>query len=361
MSEQEPRAIDAGQAIRDALVQWRDTLSQMLRSGLGDAGNPPDEWRAHVEGQTMRLVRVRGDEHKVLGTVALDQDDAARQIRAALSAVPKLRDIAIVFAENDILRPSLTLPYASYDNLQKALHFELERLSPVSPEEVYFDFAIQNRDREARTADIALRIIRRDIVSKTVELCHAAGLGVSAIYLGGDGDPADWRTFPVDRKALLFACARRFAIQILAGAAFILFIAILLAAYLRGAETADYLAEELSSESLRAARVERLQHRIDQATTQLAFLSKQKRAPLFVAILNDVTGILPNGTWLTEFSIDGSKIHVAGYSRAAADLIGVVDRSGRFANAQFTAPVTQGASPGVDRFDLTFDVVSAGP
>ncbi|HTU35507.1 MAG TPA: PilN domain-containing protein [Candidatus Acidoferrum sp.] len=359
MSEQDHRAIDAGQAMRDAFARWRETLTQMAQSALGEAGTAPDQLRAYVEGQTVRLAQGRGEEWKTLGVVAIDGNDSVRRLQTTLSPAPKFRDIAVVFAESTILRPSVNLPYASYDNLRKALHFELERISPVAPDDVFFDFTVRSRDREARTADMALRIIRRDIVSGAVDLCHEAGLGVSAIFLGDDESSADWRAFPVDRRALMKSLARRFAIQILGGVALFLLIAILLAAYLRGAETAEYLADELSSESLRAARVERLQHHIDQATTQLAFLGKQKRAPLFVAVLDDIARILPNGTWLTELSIDGGKIHIAGYSHASADLIGIIDRSGRFTNAQFTAPVTQGSSPDVERFDLTFEIAGA--
>jgi general secretion pathway protein L len=361
MSEQEPEAVDASEAIRAAFAQWRDTLGQMARSALGDAGEEPDRLQAYIEGQTLRLVLAHGAQARTLGAVALDQEDPSQHVRTVLATHPNIRDVAVHFSEHDVLRPSLNLPYASYDNLRKALHFELERLSPVSPQDVYFDFVVIGRDREARSADLALRIIRRDIVASAIEVCEAAGLAVSAIYLGSDIKPADWRSFPINRWHLARAVARRHALQILAGTALVLLILILLAVYLRGAETAEYLTDELSTESLRASRVERLQHRIDQAATQLAFLNKQKQAPLFVAVLNDVTRALPNGTWITEFSLSANKVHIAGYSHAASDLIGIFDRSGRFANALFTAPVTQGSSPGLERFDLTFDVAGATP
>jgi general secretion pathway protein L len=356
MSEREPEAIDAGQAIREAFAQWRDTLVSMARPLLGEAGGETDRLEAHFESQTMRLAWARGTEPKVLGVVALSEDDAAHRIHNARAAVPRIKDVSIFLPEEDVLRPVVRLPYASNSNLRKALHYELERLSPVSPDDVYFDFAVLSRDREAGTVEVALRVMRRDIVARAVDLCRAAGLLVSAIHLGADAQPADWQIFPIDRKALLRSTARRFGVALLGGAALLLLLLILLAAYLRGAETAESLADELSTESIHAGRVEHLQHRIDQATTQLAFLYKQKRAPLFVAVLNDVTRTLPDGTWITEFSLSGNKIRIEGYSHAASDLIGVFDRSGRFANAQFAAPVTQGTSAGIERFDLTFEI-----
>ena len=142
----------------------------------------------------------------------------------------------------------------------------------------------------------------------------------------------------------------------LGGGVLALLLALLLATYLRSAMLLDMITDAVAEEGIRAARVEQLQSRIERASAQLAFLSRQKRAPLFAAILADVTRTLPDGTWLTQFDLSGSKIRIEGYSRSASDLIAVFERSGRFTNAQFAAPVTQGPTPMIDRFDLSFEI-----
>jgi general secretion pathway protein L len=149
---------------------------------------------------------------------------------------------------------------------------------------------------------------------------------------------------------------RRNATAIVCGGALALFIALLVATYLRGMMILDNVNDLVSDEGVRAARVEQLQSRIERASAQLAFLGRQKRAPLFSAILSDVTRALPDGTWIDQFDMHGARIRISGYSHSASDLIAAFDRSGRFANAQFAAPVTQGPSPGVERFDLTFEI-----
>jgi hypothetical protein len=158
---------------------------------------------------------------------------------------------------------------------------------------------------------------------------------VSAIRFQDDVRPADRSAFPADRRAWLLGLWRRRSVAALGGLAVFLLLAVLLASYLRGAAILDSLTDELLTEGARASRVEQLQHRIEKATT------------------------LPDGSWLTEFSMSGNRIRIGGYSRAASDLIGVFDRSGRFINAQFAAPVTQGPSPGIERFDLTFETAGA--
>jgi len=291
-----------------------------------------------------------------LGQVASDNEQAGRAMRALLTAAPR-RDAVLQLPAGDVLRPVVRLPYASKRVLRSALTYELEKLSPVSPDEVYFDFQILGRDRAENAADIELRIIRRDIVDAKAQLCRAAGLAVAAIRFEGDPRDADPATFPVDRGASLRGRWRRNNLAIAGGAVLALLIALTFVTYMRGSDALDAFTDQVANEGIRAARVEQLQSRIDRTTQQLAFLGQQKRAPLFVAILADVSRTLPDGTWISEFDMTGNKIRIEGFSHSASDLIAVFDRSGRFANAQFAAPVTQGASPGVERFDLTFEIV----
>ncbi len=271
------------------------------------------------------------------------------------------RDAVLVLPPDGMLEPVLRLPSASHAVLRSALNYELEKLSPIPPEQVYFDFRVTGRDHATKSAEIALRIIRRDIVDDALRQCRAAGLAIGTIRFGSDPCPADRRHFPVDRKAWLLGLWRRQSVALLGGAVLALLLAVLLAAYLRGASTLDALTDELLDAGAHASRAEQLQQRIARASTQLAFLSEQKRAPLFAATLAEVTRTLPDGSWLTELDLSGGKIRIEGYSPAAADLIAVFDRSGRFANAQFAAPVTQGPQPGIERFDLTFEIAGAKP
>lgn len=269
------------------------------------------------------------------------------------------RDAVLELPSSSVLRPTVRLPNASQRVLREALTYELEKLSPVPPDQIYFDFRVASRDRDANTAEIELRIIRREIVDEAMRQCRANDIAIGAIRFEGDPRPAEPAAFPVDRMAMLRGTWRRHSLAILGGLAAVLLIAVLIALYMRGSATLDALSEEMVMEGARASRVEQLQHRIDQAGTQLAFLSRQKQRPLFVAVLADVAHVLPNGSWIGEFTMSGNRIRLSGYSRSASDLIAVFDRSGRFVNAQFAAPITQSATPGVDRFDLTFEIAGA--
>jgi general secretion pathway protein L len=344
--------------VRDVLAAWRQELAALVHVGVGEA---PGELAIAPQPGVVSLSWESADQTRALASVPRDHEHGARAIRQALlqagGEAAKRRDATIVLAGEDVLRPEVRLPFASHKTLRSALRYELERLSPIPPDDLYFDFTVTSRDRDANTAEIALRIIRRDIVDDAVALCRAAGLASSAIRFEGDPVLADARAFPVDRNARLMRLWRHRSLAILGAGALALLLAVTVAAYLRGASALDALTDQVMAEGIQASRVEHLRDRIDQTQAQLVFLSKQKSAPSFAAVLAEVTRTLPDGSWITQFDKTGRKVRIEGFSHAASDLIAQFDRSGKFANAQFTAPVTQGTAPDVERFDLTFEIV----
>jgi len=132
--------------------------------------------------------------------------------------------------------------------------------------------------------------------------------------------------------------------------------AALMAWYARNAEAQDQLSDQIALEQRRAAIVILVERDIARTDGQIGFLARRKQAPLTVAILSEVSEILPDGTWLNEIEIGQGRVHIRGYSHAAADLLGAIDRSGYFADAQFGAPLVRNPAANVEQFDINFDV-----
>jgi general secretion pathway protein L len=257
----------------------------------------------------------------------------------------------------DVLRPSLKLPNARASALDGALRYELENLTPLDPGELYFDYAMTGRDRASNSVELALRIIRKDIVDEAAALCRSAGLSVAAIGFDGDARETKRGTFPLDRGAYLRRLWRRHGNAALAGLAAVFIALLLLAAYARGSAEIDALNDQVADEGQQAARVERIAHEISTTRREFATLAREKHDPLVVAVIAELTRILPDGTWLTEIEIDGNKVRIQGNSSSASDLIGRFDSSGSFANAQFDSPVVQDSALHADHFSMAFDVV----
>jgi len=338
---------------RDELVHWtRELLSSPLMRGgeavLLDFG----------AGEVGISVVDAGNVESIGRTLDADQK-AAREISSLLAGSERVArgttDVMIQLPGEEVLRRRFELPAARRSTLARAVPFELERLSPIEPDRLYYDFVVLQSAKSKKQAELEIRIVKRSTVDSAIALAREAGLRVGAIRFAGDSREANWRSFPVDRAAWLKLKWRRWNVLALAGAAVVLAMAAILAAYLRGAAAADELSSEVDAASNRAAVVHRLAHRISDVQAQIEFPLAEKRAPFLLRILSEVTRELPDGTWLTEFELDGGKVHIQGFSKSASDVVGDIDRSPLFANAQFMSSL-QSAQNGNERFDLSFDV-----
>jgi general secretion pathway protein L len=177
------------------------------------------------------------------------------------------------------------------------------------------------------------------------------------VAFAGDARAADWMSFPVDRAAWARGVWRRFGNLALAALAGILVVAVLIAGLERGARANDALSDAVDNAQSRAAIVERMEHRIEAANKALGLLAAKRQEPLFVDSLARLSRLLPAGTWLTELHLEAGKFRADGYSINASALIAIIDKSGTFANVEFTAPLVRNQSDGTDRFELTFDAV----
>ena len=344
----------------ELVAEWRHELALFARERIvGPLTRGSEYVRIDIEPAEIRVNLVEGGSVQEIGRAPGADESRAREISSLLAGselVPRgVADVALQLSSADVLRRRFELPAASRATLARAVPYELERLSPIEAERLYYDFTVLEQPRSKKQAELELRIVKRTTVDAAMALAREAGLKVGAIRFAGDPREADWRSFPVDRTAWLRLKWRQWNALALAAVACLLALTVVVAAYMRGAAAGDALSAEVDAASERAAVVHRLSHNIEDVRTQIEFPLAQKRAPMLIAIVAEVTRVLPEGTWLTEFALDGSKGHIQGFSKSASDVVGDIDRSSMFANAQFMAPL-QSAQGGMERFDLSFDI-----
>jgi general secretion pathway protein L len=93
------------------------------------------------------------------------------------------------------------------------------------------------------------------------------------------------------------------------------------------------------------------------ADEALATLEAKKRtAPSAVMIVEALSRILPDDTYLTELRVEDSKIEIVGQTRDAPALIRLIEQSRRFSRATFFAPTTRGPNDNGDSFHIEASV-----
>jgi general secretion pathway protein L len=246
----------------------------------------------------------------------------------------------------------LSLPLGARRNIRTLLDFELDRQSPIDKSEVYHDYRVLNVDRSANRMDVEWRIVRRASVSPAVEICRKAGVDLAVIAFVGDSEPSDGGNLPVDTAAARSLWMKRHLVSGLLALILVLALAVTGGFYWRNEQASAALFVQVDQARLAARESLRLEHDIAAMQRHARQLREEKLRPTASRAIAEVTRILPDGTWATEFAFRNGEVQIHGYSNAASSLIALFDASPLFTSAEFRAPLTQAASPGLQQFDL---------
>jgi len=80
-----------------------------------------------------------------------------------------------------VIFKKLSLPSPTEENLKEVLGFEMDRYTPFSLEEVYFDFKIVKRDAARDLIDVLLMVVKKDIVEYYLKLLQRVNIKVRSI------------------------------------------------------------------------------------------------------------------------------------------------------------------------------------
>jgi general secretion pathway protein L len=88
------------------------------------------------------------------------------------------------------------------------------------------------------------------------------------------------------------------------------------------------------------------------ASVQRKLEQRKHEVPSTVMVLDALSRILPDHTYLTELRIEGNKLRAVGITRDAPSLIGLIEQSGHFTQATFFAPTTRSVSAPGENFHI---------
>jgi len=345
-------------ATRGALRWWLNEL----------AGLVPQVLRRRVASLSSRLVLVTdasgtalvcetGEQRDPLGRVDLREPQT---VRRALSAAPQGRldraaNVTLRLPADRALRTRVSLPLAAERNLDQVVGFEFERLVPFKRDEAYYTYRIIGRDKAVRSLQVELTVTPRAEIDATAQAATRAGLHLAAIEIAGTTPLDLTSSIPLRHGDQPAARSQaRFVIAALAVTAALLAAACIAIPFWRAQSTLNALTAQLAEVRRQAGTSIDLQKQIDAQIQDQRFLTDRRlRMPTVTELLDTITRLTPDNTWLTELQINGSEIHLIGASVSATALLGLVDQSPAFRNAAFRSSITQDPRLKRERFDIS--------
>lgn len=329
---------------------WRDGLLAWLPAGV----------RRWLAGSARRLIVALSD-----GDCALLREETGqireleRLDRATLdwSAVAerfkseKPGQLVLRFPASQALIRTLSLPLAAEKNPRQVAGFEMDRLTPFSAGQVFYDTAVLERQPEQRRLKVELIALPRAGVEPVLAQLRQWGLQPDA--LGVTGGRPDLNLLPPEQRVRRDHWGRRFRSMVIAVTLLLVAAAAVLPIWQQrqlaiGAMSKANRLQPAANQALT------LREQLDRALETSRMLARKKQtSPPRVDLLRELTVLLPDDTWLERMQIKGDNLQIVGQSAKASALVGIVESSKFLNGAGFMSPVTIDPRFGKERFSLS--------
>ena len=278
--------------------------------------------------------------------------------RIVKSVAVRAGEIVLRLPRAHALRRRVELPLAAGENLREVLGFEMDRHTPFQAGEVYFDYRLTGKDTAAKRLTIDLAVVARKLADEGVARLSSWGLPPDRLDVEADKAPADagFNLLPQSAVKEGGRDLRRFTAALAAAACVLLGIVF----YLPLQQKQGVLAaveSRLEGVRVEALEADGLSARVEQLLERSRFVVEQKQGrPSVAELMNEVTNLLPDHTWVIQFAWAGERLTVSGYSAKPSALIGLLEQSDMLSEVRFNSPVTADQRIGLERFNLSAEV-----
>ena len=334
---------------------WRDELRSFWpASGRGEAAGGLDVILAIADDGALRLTEGasgRLPKGARAGSLETDVWDYLNQLGKSRPATR----VGLRLPWSACYQRRVEIPAAARRQAASILALDLERSTPFKTSDVYLAHYIEDAPARKGWLNASQLVVKRSQVQKLIAEVEASGLKVTSVScVGADGKT----TLPVDfLQSPTPGTSQRdgqrlggFAVVLLAAALAVSAAAILIS---RRQAALEFLDKQVESARASASDGQARRDTLVAASSHSSAMRQLKtNRPAAIAIVDELTKLLPDSVYLSDLTIATDAVDLSGYARAAADIIPILERSEMFKDATLTAPVTFDTAEDKERFSL---------
>ncbi len=326
----------------DSLVRFKKQIqsSRFLKWWLGELSSMVPAWMRSSD-LTM--------EHYVL--VPIDQISA----KMSKPEVASPRVAAITLSAGQVLRKTIALPLATEENLRQVLEFQMEQHTPFPPGKLYFGYTVLSRDFAAGQLTVEFVAVPREAIDTAVKTLLALGVEVRAVFLKEQLSAGAVLNLLPAALGSAPSPLRHGVNPWLAGLVALLALAALAAPLVIKREAVVQLLPLVDKGKKGAEVVTTIRKDLEDRVKQNNYLLEKRRAsPTVVQILEELTHILPDDTWVNQLELKDRKLQIQGETGSSSQLPGLFEKSSIFSDASYgNNTLFKGQAPNTQRYTLT--------
>ena len=349
------------------LAWWGRELGTLMPDSLSRRLMPPKPqlWIVPAEsgGGDYRIWRADG-EPKVLDVFGAGEDLQLLRGRWR-DILAEFRDgqpeVRLCLHEDQALALPVEMPAAVEGNLDQALRYQLDQLSPFRADQVVLDHRVERHDQDRGRIEVTLRIVPNEDLDPLLDRARAFGAVIHAVDTLAAEDPPrpeGFNLLPESRRPRYVHARARFNTLLGAGLVVVLVLVMAQTVILRE-RTVSGLAAEADELRVEARRVMQLQQAFEDTLLAANFLAEKRASqPAVIELMDELTRILPDDIWLQQFQLQDSDLRIQGQADGSQRVIGLLDESRLFDSPEITGAISIDPRSGQERFRSQVRVVT---
>ncbi|MDD5227478.1 MAG: PilN domain-containing protein [Methylococcales bacterium] len=300
-------------------------------------------------------------QQEILTTVARDISSA--EIVKNLISPDRFKNAIFILrlSNHDALNKTLNLPLAAQTNVLQVVSYELDRYSPFKADQIYFATRLERIDTEAAQLIVQLMIVPRKSLETLYQNCKT--LDISLDYVDVENCPNDlqklhsaYNLLPPHLQPKIANTPRRVIAGLVALLVILSVASLALPVWLEY-QAVENLQAKIAKIEKEVKAVKTLQAEMDTMREENQALINEKTAtPLVVSILNEISRLMKDDSWLSYLQYSEGQLQLQGESPTASNLLADLEASDYFAKANFVSPVTQDKASGMERFQISAEI-----
>jgi general secretion pathway protein L len=323
------------------LLEARDSLRQRPHVQLVEQPDGTFALREGAQKDVLDLPGIRFAGGRVDAAVAESLGQRVRGARVELVLLPA----------RFMFRP-LELPRRALDFLEGIVRAQIDRLTPWSVADAVFGWH-SSIDAANDRIEITIAATARALIAPFISAIAALGADTVAVSAALPQPEPDSAAIKICEQkagqAVDLARLRRILIGLLAGGGALAALSIAANTFIGGAIEGqrDDLTRRIAA---RRAAFEPGHGGTSEAARDLE--RHKHETPSSVIVIEALSKVLPDDTYLTELRILGDKMQIVGVTRDAPALIRLIEQTSHFSRATFFAPTTKSASEQSEHFHI---------